>query len=870
MLNVRKSAIRIVFGVLASLLWGWFGLTFAADNIHWTVTGPNSVTVDWRGTDTAIFYGLTVAYGQSVTAVSQTGLLCDPQAAPDNAGTGPYMEARITGLSVDTVYHYKVGTGGADHTFHTPPPIGSADFTAVAVGDIGDAAYYHENVTAIQNMIAADLPDLTFALGDLTYKDAHGALHDINHFNDVMVWSQDSPYMPIWGNHEWQEPTFDDLRNYKGRFDLPNPQRSTPTPIVSDCGEDWYWFDYGNTRFIAYPEPAGLTGSTSTSAAWNEWYGIMSAPGSPMATAQADANIRFIVTFGHRPGYSSGHNAGQNPLKGHLDNLACQYGKYVLNLAAHSHNYERSFPQKAAACSNPTAPGVIHTVSGTGGASLEQDGACLWLTCTQPSWSAARFMRQGLLKLTFQAAGIGGKFLCGPAGAGTNDITCNLGDVIDTFTIGCYDADNDGYGASGDPSCPFGLLSDCDDSNPNIHPGAAQVCDGANNNCNAAGWPSLAGTNEFDNDGDGLAACLGDCNDANPSVYPGAPQVCDGLNNNCSAPGWPSLAGTAEVDADADGVSLCAGDCNEADPLVYRGAPDVNDGRDNQCPGDPGFGLIDESSGDGGFHSSTNPKTEYSWPAVQNATKWQVAKADSPDFSSGCLTSTTSAPKWTDAQVPAVGRVFYYLNRPVAPFVGSWGAHSAGAEWGPICPASGTSTFEASVDVGSDDAEETSSGTVRRGNEDLDLTYDGSNQTIGIRFIAVTIPHGARILNAWVQFEVRDVSSGATSLTIRAESGDNPPTFSTEDGDISQRSRTSAFASWNPPAWNVDDEESAAQQTPDLSAIVRELVTRPGWVSGNSVVIIISGSGNRSAKSWNYDSGDGSPWIHVEFDGGGQ
>ena len=146
---------------------------------------------------------------------------------------------------------------------------------------------------------------------------------------------------------------------------------------------------------------------------------------SLMAQAQADPGIKFIVTFVHRPAYSSGHFPGSSTLKGFLDTLGDTYSKYQLNVNAHSNNYERSFPQH----------GVTHVTAGTGGADLTQDGTCLWLTCTKPAWSAFRAMHLGALKLRFTASSIGGSFICGPAGGGTNDVNCTKGSVLDKFTI---------------------------------------------------------------------------------------------------------------------------------------------------------------------------------------------------------------------------------------------------------------------------------------------------------------------------------------------------------------------------------------------------------------------------------------------------
>lgn len=400
------TAFRLATALCAALISLQVGSSEAApDEIHWTITGQTSVTFDWRGTENTIRFGPTTAYGQTVSASTPTPV--------PFSSSGPFWEAKLTGLSENTPYHYSIG-GGPDHMFRTPPPRGSSEFTIYVAGDVGDATSY-SRMAPLQATIAAGAPAFVLIAGDITYGNAHGQATVDHHFNDVMVWSQDAAYMPAWGNHEWDIPSADDLRNYKGRFDLPNPKTSPGSPSVSCCGEDWYWFDYGNVRFIAYPEP--------WSGAWSDW---RTKAATVMDAAQADPAIKFIVTFGHRPAYSSGHHPGDSTLKGYIDGLGATHSKYVLNLNAHSHNYERSFPQS----------GVVHVTAGTGGSSLEQDGSCLWRTCAKPSWSAYRAMHMGSLKLHFTSTRIEGTFYCGPSGGGTNDVTCSPGSVMDAFVIG--------------------------------------------------------------------------------------------------------------------------------------------------------------------------------------------------------------------------------------------------------------------------------------------------------------------------------------------------------------------------------------------------------------------------------------------------
>ena len=379
-------------------------MAFAADEIHWTFTGQNSVTFDWRGTSTekTIGYGLTSGVYTQVNATT-------PNPAPVSS-KGPFWEANLAGLKADTRYYYSIGNG-PERSFRTPPAPGISNFNVYALGNIGSSSTYFET-GAVQDIIANDLPSFVVGLGDLTLGGTDGKAAVDQHFNDIMVWSKEAAYMPVWGDLEWVSSSNDSFKNYKGRFAVPNPQTSPGSPLAG--GEDWYWFDYGNTRFITLPEP--------WSGAWSAWNTTADAL---MAQAQTDPNIKFIATFGHQPAYSSGHYSGSATLKSMLDKLGDTYSKYTLNINGHSNNYERSLPQH----------GVTHVTVGTGGTDLTQDGTCLWLTCEKPVWSAFRAMHLGALKLHFTDSGIEGSFICGPAGGGTNDVSCTQGSVVDKFTI---------------------------------------------------------------------------------------------------------------------------------------------------------------------------------------------------------------------------------------------------------------------------------------------------------------------------------------------------------------------------------------------------------------------------------------------------
>ena len=175
--------------------------------------------------------------------------------------------------------------------------------------------------------------------------------------------------------------------------------------------------------------------------------------------------------------------------------------------------------------------------------------------------------------------------------------------------------------------------------------------------------------------------------------------------------------------------------------------------------------------------------------------------------------------------------------------------------------AGGTKEINIRVTASADDAEQKPAGNISLNNRVLEL---GSGIQVGLRFNGVTIPPGATILDAYLQFQVGKTSAEVTALTIQGQSSDNAATFTNTKQGISNRPTTEAVVSWSPAAWGIVGEEGPAQRTPDISPLIQEIVSRSGWTDNNSLAIIITGFGRRVAKSYDGSSA-GAPLLHVQY-----
>ncbi|MCU0671926.1 MAG: MopE-related protein [Myxococcota bacterium] len=181
--------------------------------------------------------------------------------------------------------------------------------------------------------------------------------------------------------------------------------------------------------------------------------------------------------------------------------------------------------------------------------------------------------------------------------------TCN--ESADACLEDCPDADGDG---SPDARCGG---DDCDDADPERHPGATEVCDpeGFDEDCD----PTTVGDRDVDGDGHASDRCCNgdtcslDCDDARRGTNPSVPEVCDGLDNDCDGVVDEGLLIELFRDADHDGVGIreatalacpgapgfasAAGDCDDTRASVRPTAPEICDELDNDCDG-----VIDEST----------------------------------------------------------------------------------------------------------------------------------------------------------------------------------------------------------------------------------------------------------------------------------
>jgi hypothetical protein len=251
---------------------------------------------------------------------------------------------------------------------------------------------------------------------------------------------------------------------------------------------------------------------------------------------------------------------------------------------------------------------------------------------------------------------------------------CNLvdddcdGAVDEPGSDGCtthyLNTDNDGFGVEAlskclcEPEVPYTATQsgDCDDQNSQIFPGATEVCNGKDDDCDtetdeigSLGCTDAYVDADLDGWGDATAGCLcvagvgfsnksGDCDDNDGMAHPAMQESCSGKDDNCDGNVDEADAQDCKVyyideDEDGSGLSgdsqcLCAptglytaatgGDCDDKAQAVFPGNPEACDAIDNNCNGQIDEGVLTTFYLDGdsdGYGAAYNTKEACEVPA---------------------------------------------------------------------------------------------------------------------------------------------------------------------------------------------------------------------------------------------------------------
>lgn len=134
-----------------------------------------------------------------------------------------------------------------------------------------------------------------------------------------------------------------------------------------------------------------------------------------------------------------------------------------------------------------------------------------------------------------------------------------------------------------------------------------------------------------------------------------------------------------------------------------------------------------------------------------------------------------------------------------------------------------------------------------------------------IRFPGVAIPPGVNILSAKARFRAYSNQSAAVSVRIKAVNEDNPDAPSSASG-INSAAKTTAYVEWSPEAWTQDEW----YETPDIATVIQEIVDRPGWASGNAMILYLGNNATtfpncRDFYTYEVSGGIYRPELIVEY-----
>lgn len=195
---------------------------------------------------------------------------------------------------------------------------------------------------------------------------------------------------------------------------------------------------------------------------------------------------------------------------------------------------------------------------------------------------------------------------------------------------------------------------------------------------------------------------------------------------------------------------------------------------------------------------------------------------------------------------------------PGASWIGSSGVVNAQKIIVPLTIKQLPDEMRIAVQDGADDGEEQPDGTVSVGSSDLELVTDAAAQTVAMRFNRVHIDRDRKILQAYLQLTcdekvdektAADEAAAKTEIVLGIEDTANSAPLQETAKNLSSRSLHGEKVNWSIPVWDTEGRASDKERSPEVTNLLRQVIHRADWASGNALTLIATGTGKRVAKA---------------------
>ncbi|MEE9397248.1 MAG: metallophosphoesterase [Methylococcales bacterium] len=858
---------------------------------------PTSMVIRWR-TDVAT--DSVVNFGKVVTNLSQS---------ETSSNITTEHQVKLTGLKANTRYYYQVGnsstvlSGGDQSSFLVTSPLsGRSKPTRIWVlGDSGKANDDARSVRdAYKSYTGTHATDLVLMLGDNAYTDGTDAEYQAAVFDMYPEILRQTALWPTFGNHDGiSADSSNESGPYYNIFTLP---RNAEAGGLASRTEAYYSFDYGNIHFISLDSTESNRSANGPMMTW-------------LKNDLGSTNQKWVIAFWHHPPYSKGSHDSDTEFE-----LISMREKVLpilesynvdLVLVGHSHAYERSFllnghygnsntlessmlldsgdgqlDGDGSYQQNSQGKGTVYVVAGSSGYASSQGN----LNHPSTYFSLASL---GSLVLDVDGGRLDAKFL--DAGGQIRDhFTLSKGEVpvepqppspspspgansIDVrVSSSSDDAEEKAAGNMYLDSSDLEMVFDYGDQQVGLRFNDINIPQGA-----IISRAYIQFSTDEANAGSTNLAIEGHAIDNAPTFASVANDI-SSRPRTADAVLWSPAAWTTwrEVGAGQRTPELKA---------IIQGIVD----RTGWMSGNSlailvsGNGERTAESYDG--HQVSAPllhvefSTENVSPLTVNAGVDQITEMPATVNLDGTITPSSTVITWSKVSGP--GSVVFGSSNSVdtsATFSvpGVYVLRLTAVDGGvsqhddvtmtinpeQVSPDIGgeVTVLDVRINAGSDDAEEKAAGRMYLDSSDIEMVFDYGDQKVGLRFNGIDIPRGATIKKAHIQFSTDEANAGVTNLAIKGQAADNARTFTANFRDISSRALTTSSVTWNPVPWRRYREAGSGQRTTDIAAIIQEIIDRGGWVRGNSLAILLNGSGERTGES--YDGHPvGAPLLHIEY-----